>query len=181
MHTCIHAYMHTCIHAYMHICMHTYIHTCMHTCTYAYIHTYMHTCIHAYMHTCTHAYIHTYKHTYKHTLAMAFCVGVWHIIIAYCRSDDDIDAFINAAAIIMPHPQVSSSRLVGVWIEGCLGEKWVPVGGNGKERAYDRRDQCNESREEEMTLHIAHCPGMYVCMSVWSQGVEDGWSKGVRV
>ena len=128
-----------------------------------------------------HTYNHTYKHTYKHTLAMAFCVGVWHIIIAYCRSDDDIDAFINAAAIIMPHPQVSSSRLVGVWIEGCLGEKWVPVGGNGKERAYDRRDQCNESREEEMTLHIAHCPGMYVCMSVWPQGVEDGWSKGVRV
>ena len=31
----------------------------------------------------------------------------------------------------MPHPQVSSSRLVGVWIEGCLGKKWVPVGGGG--------------------------------------------------
>ena len=95
-----------------------------------------------------HTYILTYIRTCIPTLAMAFCVGVWHISIVYCRSDDDLDAFIHAAAIIMPPPQVSSSRLVGVWIEGCLGEKWVPVGG-GMGRNDHMTGEINAMRVEK--------------------------------
>ena len=104
--------------------------------------------MHAYIHTYMHTYIPTYIQTYIPTLAMAFWVGVWHISIVYCRSDDDIHAFINAATIIMPHPQVSSIRLVGVWTEGCLGEKWVPVGG-GMGRNEHMTGEINAMRVEK--------------------------------
>ena len=83
-----------------------------------------------------------------------------------------------------------------------LEEKWVPVRGGGlvvggkwEGTNNDRRDPCDESREEEMTLHIAHCPGMYgmyvcmyvcmyacmyVCMYVCMSGLREWKMYGVR-